>query len=240
LGNSRNILVYLPPNYEKGDRRYPVIYMQDGQNLFDPATSFAGDWGLLDGLDSMARRASVPIVVAIPNMGEERIAEYSPFVDSEAGGGKAEDYLDFLLDTLKPRIDREFRTLPERAATGIGGSSMGGLLSLYGFFARPDAFGFCAGLSPSLWFADRAIFPFVEAAPFTPGRIYLDIGTEEGSASLINARRMRELLLARGYREGIDVRWVEDAGAGHNEAAWGRRFTAAIPFLLNPVRTGDS
>jgi predicted alpha/beta superfamily hydrolase len=157
-----------------------------------------------------------------------------------AGGGKGDAYLDFLIHTVKSKIDREFRTLAGRAGTGIGGSSMGGLLSLYGFFRRPEIFGFCASLSPSLWFADRAIFPLVETAPFIPGRIYLDIGTEEGSASLANARRMRELLLARGYREGIDLRWVEDEGGGHNEAAWGRRFKAAVPFLLNPARTQES
>lgn len=233
MGNTRPILVYLPPGYEKGERRYPVIYMQDGQNLFDPATSFAGDWGLLAGLDGLARRRTAPIVVAVPNMGEERITEYSPFVDSMAGGGKGDQYLDFLLGTLKPRIDREFRTLPGREATGLAGSSMGGLISLYGFFRRPEAFGFSASLSPSLWFADRAIFPFVEAAPYVSGRIYLDIGTEEGSASLANARRMRELLLAKGYRDGPDLRWVEEFGAGHTEAAWGRRFQAAVPFLLS-------
>jgi predicted alpha/beta superfamily hydrolase len=234
LDNSRDILVYLPPNYDSSTRRYPVIYMQDGQNLFDPATSFAGDWGLLAGLDSAARRGLAPIVVAVANMGEERIAEYSPFVDSMAGGGRADQYLDFLLDTLKPAVDREFRTVPGREGTGIAGSSMGGLLSLFGFFRRPEAFGFCAALSPSLWFADRAIFPLVEAAPYIPGRIYLDIGTEEGSASLANARQMRELLLARGYREGVDLRWVEEIGGGHHEAAWGRRFKAAVPFLLTP------
>jgi predicted alpha/beta superfamily hydrolase len=232
LNNVRNILVYLPPGYENSSRRYPVIYMQDGQNLFDPRTSFAGDWGLLGALDGLARRSNVPIVVAVPNMGEERIAEYSPFVDTMAGGGRGEAYLDFLLETLKPLVDREFRTIPEGEGTGIGGSSMGGLISLYGFFRRPGFFGFCASLSPSLWFADRAIFPFVEAAPFVPGRIYLDIGTDEGTASLANARRMRELLLSRGYREGVDLRWVEDVGGAHHEAVWGQRFKAAVPFLL--------
>lgn len=239
LDNIRDILVYLPPGYESGSRRYPVIYMQDGQNLFDPRTSFAGDWGLLSALDGVARRGSVPIVVAVPNMGEERIPEYSPFVDSMAGGGKGEAYLDFLLDTLKPMIDQEFRTVPGRDGTGIGGSSMGGLISLYGFFRRPDAFGFCSSQSPSLWFADRAIFPFVEAAPFVPGRIYLDIGTEEGSASLVNARRLRELLIARGYREDVNLRWVEDVGGGHHEAVWGQRFKAALPFLLTPRGSGN-
>jgi predicted alpha/beta superfamily hydrolase len=240
LGNSREVVVYLPPGYRADGPAHPVIYLQDGQNLFDPETSFAGDWGLSGGLDDMARRAMVPLVVGVANLGEERISEYGPFVDPEAGGGRGDLYLDFLAETLKPRIDREFRTIPGREGTGIGGSSMGGLLSLYGYFRRPEVYGWCASLSPSLWFADRAIFPFVEAAPFVPGRIYLDIGTEEGTASLVNARRMRELLLARGYREGVDLRWVEDVGAGHHEAAWGRRFLAAVPFLLSHLRTTTS
>ena len=171
-------------------------------------------------------------MVAVPNWGEARLQEYSPFLDREAGGGQADDYLEFLVATLKPRIDQEFRTDPSRVATGIGGSSMGGVLSLYAYFRRPETFGFAASLSPSLWFADRAIFPFVETAQFTPGRIYLDIGTEEGASALTNARLMRELLLAKGYREGVNLRWVEDVGADHTESVWGRRFKAAIPFLL--------
>jgi predicted alpha/beta superfamily hydrolase len=206
--------------------------MQDGQNLFDPTTSFAGDWGLQAGLDGLPGKGAKPIVVAIPNAGDDRIAEYSPFADSVAGGGLGDRYLEFVADTLKPIIDRDFRTNPGREGTGIAGSSMGGLISLYGYFRRPETFGFVAALSPSLWFADRAIFPFVETAPYIPGRIYLDIGTDEGSASLANARRMRDFLLEKGYREGLTLRWVEEAGAGHHEAVWGRRFKTAVPFLL--------
>lgn len=234
LGNHRDILVYLPSSYKNDDRRYPVIYMQDGQNLFDPRTSFSGDWGLLGALMSLPRRTIEPIIVAIPNVGEGRIAEYSPFSDPEAGGGEGDRYLDFILHTLKPGIDRIYRTMPGREGTGIAGSSMGGLISLYAFFSRPEHFGFVAALSPSLWFGDRAIFPLIEAAPHIPGRIYLDIGTAEGAESLVNARRMRDLLLSKGYREGVDFRWVEEIGGSHTEAIWGRRFKAALPFLLTP------
>lgn len=234
LGNTRDILVYLPSTYRRDSRRYPVIYMQDGQNLFDPRTSFAGDWGLLPALADLPPRTPEPLVVAIPNVGADRIGEYSPFSDPKAGGGQGDRYLDFILHTLKPAIDREFRTLPGREGTGIAGSSMGGLLSLYGFFRRPESFGFVASLSPSLWFADGAIFPFVEAAPYVPGKVYLDIGTAEGAESLLNAQRMRDLLLAKGYREGVDLRWVEETGGTHTEAVWGRRFKAALPFLLTP------
>lgn len=234
LGNRRDLLVHLPASYSQSERRYPVIYMQDGQNLFDPATSFAGDWGLVDGLATLPRRTPDPIVVAIPNAGTERIREYSPFLDPKAGGGEGERYLDFLLGTVKPLIDRRFRTQAEPGTTGIAGSSLGGLISLYGYFRRPGAFGFVASLSPSLWFAHKAIFPIVEASPYIPGRIYLDTGTEEGTESLLNARLMRDLLHKKGYREGISLRWIEESGAGHQEAAWGRRFKAALPFLLTP------
>ncbi|MEO8200874.1 MAG: alpha/beta hydrolase-fold protein [Gemmatimonadota bacterium] len=234
LGNTREILVYLPYSYQRSRRRYSVIYMQDGQNLFDPRTSFAGDWGLLDGLTTLPRRTVEPIIVAISNAGEDRLSEYSPFVDAKGLGGQGDRYLDFVLDTVKPAIDQVFRTNAGRSGTGIAGSSMGGLISLYGFFRRPESFGFVASLSPSLWFADRAIFPFVESAPHVPGKVYLDIGTAEGAESLANARRMRALLLAKGYRDGLDFRWMEESGGDHTEAAWGRRFKAALPFLLTP------
>jgi predicted alpha/beta superfamily hydrolase len=240
LGNSRDLLVYLPPGYQRSGRRYPVIYMQDGQNLFRPETSFAGDWGLLAGLDSLSPRSEEAIVVGISNVGEDRIDEYSPFVDAKAGGGAGDRYLEFLIGTVKPLVDQGFRTIPGREGSAIAGSSMGGLIGLYGFFRFPQAFGSVAALSPSLWFADRAIFDFVQAAPYTPGRIYLDTGTEEGSSSLVNARLMRDLLLSKGYREHVDFRWVEDIGGGHTEAAWGRRFKAALPFLLTARGTSAS
>lgn len=233
LGNARDLVVALPASYRRAPgRRYPVIYMQDGQNLFDPATSFAGDWGLAAGLARLPSRGPEPILVGIANSGEGRIGEYSPWEDPEAGGGQGDRYLDFVLDTVKPLVDERFRTDPRPEATGIGGSSMGGLIALYGFFARPGRFGFCAALSPSLWFAGGAIFPMVASVPLIPGRIYLDTGTGEGEEALANARRMRDLLVSRGYEEGTRLRYVEEPGAGHQEAAWGRRFLAALPFLL--------
>ena len=128
LGNRRDILVYTPGSYARRQTRYPVIYMQDGQNLFDPATSFAGDWGLIAALARASRRGIEPIVVAIPNMGKDRIDEYSPFADLKAGGGQGDHYLDFVIDSVKPLVDARFRTLPDRGHTGIAGSSLGCLL----------------------------------------------------------------------------------------------------------------
>src|SRR5690606_34996125 len=128
----------------------------------------------------------------------------SPFEDDDHGGGRGDDYLSFLADTLKPVIDRDFRTLPGRADTYVAGSSMGGLISLYAFFRRPDVFGGAAVMSPALWFAEGAIFRFVEAAPFAPGRLYLDIGTEEGEGAVADARAMANTLLRKGYRARRD------------------------------------
>ena len=238
LGNRRDILVYTPGSYERGITRYPVIYMQDGQNLFDPATSFAGDWGLKAALARASRRGIEAIIVAIPNMGTARIDEYSPFEDPKAGGGHGNEYLRFLIDTVKPLVDERFRTLPDRAHTGIAGSSLGGLISLYAFFDRPDVFGFTAALSPALWFANAAIVRLAERAlpPRTAagggGRIYIDVGLQEGGAHVALARKFRDTLLAKGYAAGRDLRFVEDRYGKHHESAWGRRFRKALPFLL--------
>lgn len=233
LGNRRDVLVYVPPSYHREERAYPVLYMQDGQNLFDPATSYAGDWGLGRVMASAARRGIEAIVVGVPNMGVERLAEYSPFVDPVEGGGAGDRYLDFLARTLKPAIDQRFRTRTDREHTGIAGSSMGGLISLYAFFHAPSVFGFVGAMSPSLWFAGDAIFSLVERAPFRPGRIYLDIGALEGPTHVARARRMRDLLSLKGYRLGQDLRWLESRCGRHDEASWGRRFARALPFLLD-------
>jgi predicted alpha/beta superfamily hydrolase len=234
LGNARDVLVYLPPSYRRGGRRsYPVLYMHDGQNLFDPETSFAGDWGLGRAMEGAARRGLEAIVVGVPNMGAERVDEYSPFHDAAAGGGgKGDSYAAFVAETLKPLVDERFRTRPSREQTAIAGSSMGGLISLYALFRYPATFGAAGVLSPSLWFAGGAIFSEIERSGFVPARIYLDIGTLEGPTHVANARRMRELLLAKGYRLGHDLRWLESRCGRHDERSWGRRFARALPFLL--------
>jgi predicted alpha/beta superfamily hydrolase len=233
LGNRRDILVYLPSSYAKTDRPYPVLYMHDGQNLFDPTTSFAGEWGVDSAMARAPRKGRRAIVVGIPNMGIDRTREYSPFVDPKNGGGLGDAYIDFLLHTVKPMIDAQYRTLPGVATTGIAGSSLGGLISLYAFFRSPQSWGFCGVLSPALWFAGGAIFPYVREAPYVAGRIYLDVGTREGVGTLHNAREMRDILQDKGYTRGKELCWVEDNGGMHNEAAWGRRMRTALPFLLD-------
>jgi predicted alpha/beta superfamily hydrolase len=237
LGNHRDVLIYLPTSYARSDKPYPVIYMHDGQNLFDPTTSFAGEWGVDQALARAPRKGRRAIVVGIPNMGVDRVREYSPFVDERNGGGLGDVYVSFLLETLKPAIDQHYRTLPAPEHTGIVGSSLGALVSLYAFFRQPASFGFVGALSPALWFAGGAIFPFVREAPYVRGRIYLDVGAREGAGTLANARMMRDLLVEKGYELGKDLQWVEDRGGMHNEAAWGRRLRAALPFLLSGAKS---
>jgi predicted alpha/beta superfamily hydrolase len=250
LHNYRDVYVYLPPSYAAApsgrrtadpDARFPVIYMHDGQNLFDPELSFSGAWRVDLAMQTAARVGYEAIVVGVANTGGSRIDEYSPFFDDRVGGGGTADrYVDFLLHTLKPTVDAQFRTRPEPASTGVLGSSMGGLVSAYAFFRAPHAFGMCGIMSPALWFADRAILPFVEAADAPPGRVWLDVGTAEGARTVANVRLLSELLARKGYREGESLRTVVAAGAAHNEAAWGRRLKKAVPFLLGGrPGTGD-
>jgi predicted alpha/beta superfamily hydrolase len=233
LGNRRDILVYLPPSYNRSQRRYPVIYMHDGQNLFDRATSFGEEWEVDQTLEAASRDGLEAIVVGIPNLGEERLNEYSPWVDRKhRQGGKGNAYLEFIVHTLKPIVDRDFRTMPGRDSTGIAGSSMGGLISLYAFFRHPQTFGFAGVMSPALWFAGHSIFPFIKERPFVPGRLYLDVGTSEGSEELHDVRRLKELLSQKGYRTGRDLLYVVEMGGQHNERAWARRLRRELHFLL--------
>lgn len=248
LNNDRQILIYLPPSYESSSKRYPVLYMHDGQNLFDPATSFAGEWGVDEALETLAAETGLEaIVVGIHNSSEGRLDEYSPFHDAHHGGGRGNLYLAFLTHSLKPLIDAQFRTLPDRKHTGIMGSSMGGLISLYGYFHREQVFGFAGVMSPSFWFGEGAIYDYVENAPFLPGKIYLDVGTREQGGSLTalrklsnsrrtygSVRRMKRILVRKGYRLRRHLCYVEEKWAGHNEAAWARRLPQALRFFLEP------
>jgi len=248
LHNRRRLFVYLPPSYTaEAERRYPVIYIQDGQNLFDEALSYAGEWQVDETMEALGHAGIEAIVVGIANMETRRIDEYSPFKDARLRkGGRGDWYVAFMANTVKPLIDHDFRTMPAREHTGVLGSSMGGLISLYAFFSRADVFGFAGAMSPSLWFAQEAILSYVRQAAFKSGKLYLDTGTHEGgdtrasgrpphrytSRHLTAARRMRDLLAAKGYAEGSLLRYEEEEQAVHNEAAWARRLPAALRFLL--------
>jgi len=232
LDNRRDIHVYLPPSYAASGRHYPVLYMHDGQNLFDHELSFAGEWGVDETLERIAHEGVEAIVVGIPNMGGERTDEYSPYVDDQRGGGRGELYVRFLTDTLRPLVDARFRTRREPEHTGLAGSSMGGLISLYAFLRRPDVFGFAGVMSPSLWFAHGAVFGEVHHMRAWTGRLYLDTGTGEGRAQVRQTREMVRILRRKARQPRLQLHYVEDRGAGHHEAAWAGRFERAIRWLL--------
>lgn len=249
LDNRRSLLVYLPPSYGHEERRYPVVYMHDGQNLFDEATSFSGEWGVDETMNALSSEGIEAIVVAIPNLDEARMDEYSPFYDPKHGGGAAEQYVAFIVDTVKPLIDSSFATLPDPSTTFLIGSSMGGLVSLYAGFTRPDVFGHIAAISPSIWFAKGAILTFMQQSKEGPQKVYIDVGTAEPDMRprwyrLPFIRRFRrsyprlavELLRRKGYRLGENLLYYEEDGGDHSEAAWNRRLPDVLRYLLADTR----
>lgn len=241
LGATRRIWVYLPPGYDHGTQRYPVLYMHDGQNVFDAATSFVGEWQVDEALDRLREEARLPglIVVAVDNAGPGRLDEYSPFHDARLGkGGRGEAYVSFLVETLKPFIDNNFRTRRQREHTGVAGSSMGGLISLYAAFRHPETFSRVGALSPSLDFARGALGRFIRRTPRPDGmRIWLDMGGREGGQSREDramvdvAVRFHGLLLERGLSTA-EVRLVVDPVGVHHELSWAKRFPEVATWLF--------
>jgi predicted alpha/beta superfamily hydrolase len=245
LGRSRTIRIWLPVDLGKDGRRHPVLYLQDGQNLFDAATSFAGEWGIDEALSALATGPGSPgdwIVVGVDNGGSERLAEYSPFVDPRIRDPLGEAYVDFLADELKPWVDSNYPTLAGRGHTAIGGSSMGGLISLYAAWRRPETFSRVLCMSSAFWIGGNALRALIAERGIPPGlRVYLDVGGAEGGlpaerdAMVRDSRDMAETLRAAGLPEG-DLRLIVDPAAAHNEAAWARRFPAAWEWLAGEAR----
>ena len=240
LSTPRDIVVYLPPGYESGAAPCPVLYLQDGQNLFDPHTAFGGqDWRADVTADELIRRGAIEplIVVGIYNTGVRRISEYTPTKDPRRRkGGKGDRYAKMMAHELKPFIDREYRTRRSAAHNGVGGSSLGGLVSLETGLLYPRVFGRLAILSPSVWWDNRSILEMVRAYKFeVRARIWLDTGTEEGDAphqSIADLKLLRDALMEKGWREGVDMRCSEVPGAPHHERAWGARFGDVLQYLF--------
>lgn len=237
LGRNRRIWLYLPPDYATTTKTYPVLYMHDGQNVFDDATSFAGEWGVDETLDSLhAVGDDGVIVVAIDNGGTLRIGEYTPSSQGHA-------YVEFLVHTLKPYIDAHYRTRPDREHTGIAGSSLGGLISLYAALTHADVFGLAGVFSPALWF-DESVFEL--AGDFDPDgprpRLYFVTGAQEGSDPERYVReheRMIETLVEAGFEQGSEVTGFIREDGTHSEWFWRREFPAAYQWLyvLQPQAT---
>lgn len=230
LGNERDVIVWLPPDYEKEiNRRYPVIYVHDGQNLFEPATAFAGvDWQLGKIADLLISTGKVDpmMIVGIANT-PARLEEYSP--------QKGHDYAAFLIDEVKPLIDRTYRTLPQRQHTAVMGSSLGGLISFYFAWWHPEVFSMAGCLSGTWMWENGAAIRMVEKENSTSPdiKIYLDHGSEggEGRQAWVY-RSMRDALTNRGFKLGKNLTYHFGLGDEHNETAWGRRSGRALIFFF--------
>lgn len=247
LRNRRDALVYLPPGYRRArTRRFPVLYLHDGQNVFDAATSFGGvEWNADETAQRLSQEKLIQpvIIVAVANTGENRIHEYAPTrgrVDPQKrmrSKGLLRKYGCFLIEELKPFIDATYRTLPGAEFTGLGGSSLGGLATLGLGLWFPHVFTRLAVMSPSIWWDDRVLYEMVRAIPDEarpPLKIWLDTGTSEEGWE--HARGLRDLLVEKGWRLFDDLQYVEDDGGAHTEAAWAHRLDAALRFLYPPPR----
>jgi predicted alpha/beta superfamily hydrolase len=249
LGNRRNVLVYLPHGYRRFSlRRYPVLYLQDGQNIFDAATAFFGvEWGVDEAAQRLIKANLIEplIIVAVANTGENRIHEYAPtpgVIDSSAkpkkrSRGLARDYGRFLIEELKPYIDKKYQTKPEAEFTGLGGASFGGLLTLSLGLWFPNVFRRLIVMSPSVWWDNCVIYGMVESLQDKlPLKIWLDTGTDEPGWE--RARGLRDRLIEKGWRLYDNLQYSEIEGGDHSERAWGTRVDPALRFLFPPSAPG--
>ena len=245
LGNRRDVLVYLPHGYRHfSRRRYPVLYLHDGQNVFDAATSFAGvEWRVDETAESLIQKKIIEplIVVAVANTGDERIHEYAPSpgaihetaLREDRSHGLAKKYGRFLIEELKPYIDKKYRTKREAEFTGLGGSSMGGLVTMSLGLWFPNVFSRLMIMSPAVWWDDRVIVRMVEQLDEKlPLKIWIDTGTNETGWEL--ARSLRDALVEKGWRLHDDLQYLEAEGANHSEAAWAKRVDPMLRFLFPP------
>ena len=246
FANRRDVLIYLPTGYRRfSTRRFPVLYLQDGQNIFDAATAFSHvEWGVDETAQKLIRKKLIEplIIVAVANTGDERIHEYAPtrgVIDENAkrkkrSRGLARNYGQFLATELKPYVDRHYRTKREPEFTGLGGSSLGGLATLSLGLWFPDVFRRLMIMSPSVWWDNQVIVKMVETMPDKlPLKIWLDTGTHEPGWE--RARALRDALVEKGWRLYDDLQYTEVEGADHSEGAWAARVDPALRFLFPPA-----
>ncbi|HZS35416.1 MAG TPA: alpha/beta hydrolase-fold protein [Polyangia bacterium] len=242
LNNNRNVWAYLPPSYDENPlATFPVLYMHDGQNLFDPALAFGGnEWKVDETLDGAAEGdGSIRELIVIgPENTSQRIYEYTPTTDpSTPGGGGGDLYLRMLVEELKPQVDAMLRTQPGRDTTGVMGSSLGGLISAYAGVTHPDVFGIVGAMSPSTWWNNDWIVGDVNkmpAAPMRPERVYVDSGDSQQADDANDTAQLAAAYLGLGYVEGQSFHRVVQTGAQHNEVYWAQRLPGALGFLFGP------
>lgn len=228
LGRYRRVWLYLPDEYARTRKHYPVLYMHDGQNLFEEWSAFSGEWGVDETLDTLKGKC---IVVAIDNGGERRMSEYS-FHDNGHTTAEGRPYLDFLVHTLKPYIDTTYRTLPDRANTYTAGSSMGGLIAFYAALYYPLYFGGAGVFSPSFWIMPglgEETADIISHHTELPQRFFLYAGAKEGEGTAGMVRAMGDLLRRYGH---CSVELVVDPRGKHEEAAWRRQFPKFYKWMM--------
>jgi len=230
LSNKRSLRIYLPPSYEENrGKRYPVLYMHDGQNLFDAKTAAYGvEWGIDETVNRLVAIGAMDevIVVGIDNT-PDRIPEYTPCCDPKYGGGKLDAYDAFVVDTVKPWVDKNYRTLPGKDNTAIMGSSLGGIASVYIAQRHPDVFSKAGGVSSSFWWNNRQ---FVSRPPRVPVKFYIDAGTKDDG--LEDTTLMRDAMLAQGYRDNEDLMFFKAEGGIHNEKSWAARVDKPLVWFF--------
>ncbi|KKL03084.1 alpha/beta hydrolase [Rheinheimera mesophila] len=233
LNRSRQVRLYLPPGYENSAKRYPVLYMHDGQNLFDEATAYAGEWGADEILDELAATGQLELIlVGIDNGAEKRMTELNPVDHAEFGKAEGKAYLEFIANTVKPYIDRHYRTLPDVQHTAIMGSSMGGLISHYAILQFPQVFGKAGIFSPSYWALGEQIHWFEQQPVAADARLYFYMGAKEGGPMVPDMARLYQAVLSTGHAPER-TRYHLVAQAEHNEAAWRNEFKTAVLWLFN-------
>lgn len=229
---TRRVAALLPHNYDQTDKRYPVLYLQDGQNLFDEYAPF-GNWGVDKKLAHMAEKGMGDIiVVAIDHAEEDRIKEFTPTSNTRLGSGYGKMYVRFLTEILKPYIDREFRTISDRHHTGIGGSSMGGLISIYAGLMYPEVYSKLMIFSPSLWVAPNIHFHSINLYKSLDTKIYLYGGEAESVNMIPNLRRFQQALQDQGTGAELAFELNVDPYGQHNETRWGEEFPRAVEWLF--------
>ncbi len=242
IDDRHDFIVYVPPSYAaERDRLFPLLFMHDGQNLFDPETSFlkGNYWRLGETADTLIQRGEIEplVMVGIYNTGEHRISEYTPVEDRRLGGGHADAYGQMLVEELRPHIAHRYRVLISGPNCGMGGSSLGGLVSMYLGLQYPDIFGKLAVMSPSVWWHGRAILKTVSRLRRKTGqRIWLDVGTSESQRALPDVRLLKDALEEKGWRLGKDLGYMEAEGAEHSEWAWAERVAPMLKFLFPPQK----
>jgi enterochelin esterase-like enzyme len=240
LSDDRDVIVYVPPGYdEEPQRTYPVLYLHDGQNLFDGRTSFVPGrtWQVLEHADPAIAAGEVEplVIVGIYNTGDRRLAEYTHEYNWQMGGGEAGAYGQLVTQELMPWIAREYRVRHDRESTGLGGSSLGGLVSLYLGLRYPAVFGKLAVLSPSVWWNHKSILGYLnEHSPqmWERPKIWLDVGDQEGQKTLRDVEHLARRLKANGWKPGETLHFEKVEGGTHDEASWATRVRPMLKFLF--------